>query len=40
VGGGAKWYVSPRVFIKTGAQVGLTPPTKWVSFRAGMGFDF
>lgn len=40
LGGGAKWYVSPRVFIKTGAQVGLSRPTKSVSFLAGMGFDF
>ena len=40
LGGGAKWYVSPRVFIKTGAQIGLSRSTKSVSFLAGMGFDF
>jgi opacity protein-like surface antigen len=43
LGGGAKWYVSPTVFIKTGAQFGVAPATKaarTVSFVAGMGFDF
>ena len=40
LGGGAKWYVSPRVFIKTGAQVGVSRRGQTVSFLAGMGFDF
>jgi opacity protein-like surface antigen len=38
--GGAKWYVSPSVFIKTGVQLGLSRPQQTVSFLAGMGFDF
>lgn len=40
LGGGAKWYVSPAVFIKTGAQFGVARPTRSISFVAGMGFDF
>lgn len=40
VGGGAKWYVSPAVFIKTGAQVGVARSASSISFLAGMGFDF
>ena len=46
LGGGAKWYVSPSVFIKTGAQVASPtwlPATKAgrsISFVAGMGIDF
>ncbi len=39
-GGGAKWYVSPTVFIKTGAQVGVSRRAQSISFLAGMGFDF
>lgn len=40
MGGGAKWYVSPKVFLKTGGQLGFTRATKSVTFTAGMGFDF
>ena len=40
LGGGAKWYVSPRVFIKTGAQVGVSRRGQTVSFLSGMGVDF
>lgn len=40
LGGGAKWYVSPRLFIKTGAQAGLSRPARSITFLAGMGFDF
>jgi len=38
--GGAKWYVSPAVFVKTGAQVGAARSASSISFLAGMGFDF
>ena len=38
--GGAKWYVSPAVFIKTGAQVGVARSASSISFLAGTGFDF
>ena len=40
IGGGAKCYVSPSVFIKTGAQVTLSRPARSISFVAGMGIDF
>lgn len=39
-GGGAKWYVSPAVFIKTGARFGVARSARSISFLAGMGFDF
>lgn len=40
LGVGAKWYVSPTIFVRTGAQLGYTRSTNSVSFSAGMGFDF
>lgn len=40
MGGGAKWYVSPAMFLKTGGQLGFTKSTRSVSFNAGIGFDF
>ncbi len=40
LGGGAKWYVSPRAFMKTGAQVGLMRRARSITVLAGMGFDF
>ena len=38
--GGAKWYVSPAAFIKTGVQAGVTRQAQSISFMAGMGFDW
>ena len=35
-GGGAKWYVSAAVFIKTGAQFGVAAHASSITFLAGM----
>lgn len=40
MGGGAKWYVSSSVFVKTVAQATVSKPSRSVSFLFGMGFDF
>ena len=40
VGGGAKFYVSPKAYINTGMQVTYGHPSSTVSFLAGFGIDF
>jgi opacity protein-like surface antigen len=40
IGGGAKFYVSPRGFVRTDARLIVRPGAARVLFRAGVGIDF
>lgn len=40
VGGGAKLYVSPRVFVRSDARLAIGSRIEHIAFRAGIGCDF
>ena len=40
VGTGAKFYVTPRLFIRADAQLSALPSATHAAFRAGLGMDF
>lgn len=40
IGGGAKWYVNPRAFIRSDARLALGATGQHLAFRLGFGVDF
>jgi opacity protein-like surface antigen len=40
IGGGARFYFSPRAYINTGMQITRAKPSTTISFLAGLGIDF